>query len=263
MTTPACHVVDLTAGRRAWLNTMDLTPPKHAMCGLLEVDVTVARQRIAEGKARTGEALSFTGFLIACLARAIDENKEVQAYRKGRDQLVIFDDVNVSMLVEHDSGLMGHVIERANHKTCREIHREIRAVQSQPIPSQRGMPSWFRSAMLLPWPLSSAVKAVIRRLGRRDPTMFVSMSGTAFISAVGMFAKGHPGWGMSATPHSLSVFAGGIARKPAVIDDHTVSRELLDLTVQFDHDVIDGAPATRFVRRLVELIESGYGLDVL
>jgi pyruvate/2-oxoglutarate dehydrogenase complex dihydrolipoamide acyltransferase (E2) component len=29
----------------------------------------------------------------------------------------------------------------------------------------------------------------------------------------------------------------------------------------FDHDVVDGAPATRFTRRLVELIESGYGLD--
>jgi pyruvate/2-oxoglutarate dehydrogenase complex dihydrolipoamide acyltransferase (E2) component len=28
----------------------------------------------------------------------------------------------------------------------------------------------------------------------------------------------------------------------------------------FDHDVVDGAPATRFVRRLVELIESGDGL---
>jgi hypothetical protein len=31
--------------------------------------------------------------------------------------------------------------------------------------------------------------------------------------------------------------------------------------VVFDHDVIDGAPAARFVRRLVELIESGYGLE--
>ena len=29
----------------------------------------------------------------------------------------------------------------------------------------------------------------------------------------------------------------------------------------FDPDVIDGAPAARFARRLVELIESGYGLD--
>jgi hypothetical protein len=28
----------------------------------------------------------------------------------------------------------------------------------------------------------------------------------------------------------------------------------------FDHDIVDGGPATRFVRRLVELIESGAGL---
>jgi hypothetical protein len=32
------------------------------------------------------------------------------------------------------------------------------------------------------------------------------------------------------------------------------------LTVLFDHDIVDGAPAARFTRRLVELIESGYGL---
>jgi pyruvate/2-oxoglutarate dehydrogenase complex dihydrolipoamide acyltransferase (E2) component len=36
---------------------------------------------------------------------------------------------------------------------------------------------------------------------------------------------------------------------------------MLDLTVAFDHDVVDGAPAARFVKRLVELIESGYGLE--
>jgi pyruvate/2-oxoglutarate dehydrogenase complex dihydrolipoamide acyltransferase (E2) component len=36
----------------------------------------------------------------------------------------------------------------------------------------------------------------------------------------------------------------------------------MNVTVIFDHDVIDGAPAARFTRRLVELIESGYGLDV-
>jgi pyruvate/2-oxoglutarate dehydrogenase complex dihydrolipoamide acyltransferase (E2) component len=36
---------------------------------------------------------------------------------------------------------------------------------------------------------------------------------------------------------------------------------MLNLTVMFDHDVVDGAPATRFTRHLVELIESGYGLD--
>ncbi len=77
------QVVDIPPARRAWLNILDLPRPTLSMYGLLEVDVTVARQFIAEHKARTGETLSFTGFLTYCLARAVDENKAVQAYRKA------------------------------------------------------------------------------------------------------------------------------------------------------------------------------------
>jgi pyruvate/2-oxoglutarate dehydrogenase complex dihydrolipoamide acyltransferase (E2) component len=54
---------------------------------------------------------------------------------------------------------------------------------------------------------------------------------------------------------------GSIAWKPAVVEDRIEPRQILNLTLTFDHDVIDGAPAARFTRRLVELIESGYGLD--
>ena len=36
---------------------------------------------------------------------------------------------------------------------------------------------------------------------------------------------------------------------------------ILDPTVIFDPDVVDGAPAARFVYRLVELVESEYGLS--
>ena len=102
--------------------------------------------------------------------------------------------------------------------------------------------------------------AVVGALIRRDPAAFLARSGTAFISAVGMFGKGHSGWAIAPTPHSLSVFAGGIATKPWVVDGRTVPREILDLTLVFDHEVVDGAPATRFVRRLIELVESGAGL---
>jgi hypothetical protein len=78
------QVVDLAPGRRIWLNTLDLSWTPHSIYGLLEVDVTVARQFIAEHKARTGETLSFTGYLTFCLARAVDEDKAVQAYLKNR-----------------------------------------------------------------------------------------------------------------------------------------------------------------------------------
>lgn len=160
------HIIDLSVGRRVMLNMLDLAGQKHSMYGLLEVDVTVPRKFIAEHKERTGETLSFTGFLTLCLARAVEENKEVQAYLKGRKQLVLFDDVDVGIMVEHQTGdkkaLMGHVIQAANRKTYRQIHEEIRSVQSEPLPPNRGLPLWFRNAMLLPWPLSGLFKAILR-----------------------------------------------------------------------------------------------------
>jgi len=259
------HVVNLSKGRRAMMNALDLGAPTHYMYGLLEVDVTVARQFIAEQKARSGETFSFTGFLVFCLARAVDENKEVQSYLKGRKQLVMFDDVNIGVMVERRIGektvLMGHVIQGANHKTYQEIHQEIRSVQSEPVPPGRGVPTWFSTALLLPWPLSGLVKTLMGVVMRHNPTIRVSTSGTVFVTAVGMFGKGHSGWGMTTTPHSLGLVVGSMSSKPAIVEGQIEPREILNLTVVFDHDVVDGAPATRFVRRLVELIESGYGLD--
>ena len=258
-------IIELSPGRRVLMNALDLTAPKHYMYGLLEVDVTVPRKLIAEEKARTGETPSFTGFLVLCLARAVEENKDVQAYLKGRKQLVKFGDVNVGMMVERKTGekssLMGHVIRGANRKTYREIHQEIRSAQSEPVPPGRGAPTWFSSALLLPWPLSKLSKALMGAIMRHDPKIRVSASGTVFITSVGMFGKGNSGWGIATTPHSLGLVVGSIAWKPAVVEGRIEPREILNLTVLFDHDVVDGAPATRFVRRLVELIESGYGLD--
>lgn len=259
------QVVELTAGRRVWLNTLEMSWTPHAIYGLLEVDVTDARRTIAEHKARTGESLSFTAFLAVCLARAVEQHKEVQACLIGRRHLMIFEDVSIGLMVEHKAGgkgtLMGHVIQRANHKTFRQIHDEIRAVQTAPVPAGRGMPSWFRSLMLLPWPFSRFTMALLRWNRRRDPLSFVSMGGTVAITSVGMFGGGHSGWGLTPSPQPLSLVVGGIAWKPAVVEDKIEPRQILNLTVIFDHDVVDGAPATRFTRRLVELIEGGYGLE--
>jgi pyruvate/2-oxoglutarate dehydrogenase complex dihydrolipoamide acyltransferase (E2) component len=237
------------------------------MYGLLEVDVNVARQFISEYKARTGETLSFTGYLVFCLARAVDEDKSVQAYLKGRKQLVMFDDVDVGISIERQIGgtraPIGHVIRRANHKTFLEIHQEIRSVQARPVPPHKGMPAWLRFILLLPWPLPTLFITLLRAIRRRDPigpASIAATAGTVGVTAVGMF--GHTsGWGLTPTVHSLMLVVGGIARKPAVVNDRIEPRDILSLTVVLDHDVVDGAPAARFVRRLVELIESGYGLN--
>jgi len=63
------------------------------------------------------------------------------------------------------------------------------------------------------------------------------------------------------TTQTLLLTLGGIAQKPGVVDGRIAIREYLDLTISFDHDIIDGAPAARFTRRLKELVEGSYGLD--
>ena len=263
--TNSYHVIELPPERRGMAAFQDLKSGKHTMYALLDADVTVARQFIEEFKAQTGEGLSFTGYLISCLARAVDENKAVQAYRKGGKQLVLFDNVDVGFMIELIKGenriVRGHVIRAANRKTLREINQEIRSVQSGQVTSDAERAAWFRSAMLLPWPLSNLFKAMFRAILRRDPTIATSMAGTVGISSVGMFGKGHAGWGIASGSHVLDLIVGGIARRLAEIDGRIETRQMLSLTIIFDHDVIDGAPAARFTRRLVELIESGYGLD--
>src|SRR5438034_6581239 len=95
---------------------------------------------------------------------------------------------------------------------------------------------------------------------QRYPQVQKKFLGTVGITAVGMFGKGS-GWGIpTATPHSLFLTLGDITEKPGVVDGHIAIREYLSLTVSLDHDIIDGAPAARFVTRLKELIESGFGL---
>ena len=236
---------------------------KHTVFGLLEVDVTIARQFIEDQKARTGERMSFTGYLVYCLARAVDEDRSVQAYLKGRKQLVMFDAVDVGLPVERKMGSthapVGQVIRSANHKTFQEIHQEIRSLQIQPVSPSKGMAPWLRFAMLLPWPLPRLFNVLLRAAIRRNPTILVAQAGTVGVTSVGMFGHGS-GWGITPPIHSLFLVIGGVAKKPAVVDGRIEPREILNLTVAFDHDVVDGAPAARFVQRLVELIESGYGL---
>jgi pyruvate/2-oxoglutarate dehydrogenase complex dihydrolipoamide acyltransferase (E2) component len=200
--------------------------------------------------------LSFTAFIAACLGKAVDEDKSVQAYRKGRNQLVLFQDVDISILVEHEVAgqkiPLSYVVRAANRKTAREIHQEIRAFQKLHTAEVLPIPRLVQR-----WP---ALMLLSGRVLMRSPFFWKRSGGTCQITAVGMFGKGS-GWGIpTATPHSLFLTLGGISEKPGVVDGHIAIREYLCLTVSLDHDIIDGAPAARFISRLKDLIESGFGL---
>lgn len=229
------------------------------MHGLIEADVTAARATLREHQARTGESLSFTAFLTTCLAKAVDDHKAVQAFRQGGKRLVLFDDVDVLVRIEREVAgqkyVMPYILRAANRKSFREQHDEIRAAQ---LADTRHAITRFR---FLPPVLFRPFIWTFSQIGCRRPRLGKRYFGTVGITSVGMFGTG-AGWGIPpAMPTALMVTVGGIGQKQIIAEGHTAVREYLSLTISVDHEIVDGAPAARFVRRLKELIESGYGLD--
>jgi pyruvate/2-oxoglutarate dehydrogenase complex dihydrolipoamide acyltransferase (E2) component len=83
--------------------------------------------------------------------------------------------------------------------------------------------------------------------------------GTVMLTNVGLFGEGG-GWAIPIASHTLNVTVGGIVIRPLVAPGVLEEREHLCLTVSFDHDIIDGAPAARFTECFKDLIENAYGL---
>jgi 2-oxoacid dehydrogenase/acyltransferase catalytic subunit len=159
--------------------------------------------------------------------------------------------------VEGQKFPLPYVVRAAYHKTAWEIHQEIRAFQKLHSAEVPSMPPWLARGFAR-WP--GVMVRLFGWMAGRSSLLWKRSVGTSGITAVGMFGKGL-GWGIPyPTPHSLFLTLDGISEKPGVVEEHITTQEYLQLTVCFDHDIIDGAPAARFTERLKELIESGYGL---
>jgi pyruvate/2-oxoglutarate dehydrogenase complex dihydrolipoamide acyltransferase (E2) component len=230
---------------------------KHTVHGLVEFDITQAREAIRKHKAQTGEALSFSAFFLNCLGKAIDMNKRMHAYRNWRNQLIIFDEVDVNTLFEVEvdgkKTIRPHILRGVNKKTFREIHQEIRAFQQEHRSSQES--KFIERFVLLP----GFARRLFLWILFKNPQLIKDYYGTVLVTSIGMFGAGG-GWGIPVPNHTLQLTLGGIARKPGIFEGRIEAREYLSVTISFDHDIIDGAPAARFTQRLKELIESGCGL---
>lgn len=243
--------------RRLMVDGGRLARQKHLIHGLVEMDVTEARRLIHKHKSDTGESLSFTAFAMACLGRAVEADRHMQAYRTWRERLVIFDDVDVNTMFEVEVDgrkiIRPHILRAVNRKSLRAIHEEMRAFQSE---HQRGREAKFIGWFVL---LPTFIRRFFLGLLFQNPHWLKELNGTVSLAAVGMFGTGG-GWGIPVSNHTLQITLGGISEKPLLINNHLVNREFLCLTISVDHDIVDGAPAARFIQRLKELIESGYGI---
>lgn len=132
-----------------------------------------------------------------------------------------------------------------NRRSWEELHAEIRRIQTAP----KVQPGWKFTDVFprLPRPIRRfSLRMILRR-----PDLMKAYAGTVGFTSVGMFGVGSF-WGIGLPVHSLAVTLGGIGEKPVVVDGRIAIREMLSLTVSFNHDIIDGAPAARFTQRLIE-----------
>ena len=100
---------------------------RHIVHTIIEVRCRLPRI-FGKIKATKGETLSFTAFLLHCLGKAVDENKIMHAYRSGRHQLVLFNDVDAETIIEREvEGRklpISHIIRSINKKSVKELHDE-------------------------------------------------------------------------------------------------------------------------------------------
>ena len=257
MSRTAFEVRKFPRARRDIVDALEVGGRRHMVHALLEFDVTGARQLIRD-RETSGRKLSFTAFLVASLARAVDADKLLHAYRDWRGRLVLFDEVDVVTLVEPAAGAVAipHVIRAANRRTIQEIHDEIRRIQADPAASAQRSGALVRLSAITP----GFLRRLFLRVVRKNPHWLKRTAGTTLVTAVGMFGLG-AGWAVGIVPlHTLCITVAGITRKPGLVDGRIEPRDYLALTASVDHDIVDGAPAARFVKHFRELIE---GAEVL
>jgi pyruvate/2-oxoglutarate dehydrogenase complex dihydrolipoamide acyltransferase (E2) component len=254
--------------RNPTIDTMIWGRQRHHVPILLEIDVTAARAAIHHQKVQIGQGISFTGWIVKCIAYAVSEHKYVHALRQGKRELVIFDDVDVTIIIERtvagEKLPMPYIVRQANEKTVAQIHTEIRAAQKSTVASGDVQVGSSTAAWMMQ--IFVMLPQFLRNLFFwqpmfRNPFRFKRTMGTVSVTSISMFGGGGMSWGIPIGIHPLLIAVGGIAKRPGVIDEQIVIREYVGLTVMFDHDVTDGAPVARFIGYLRKLMESGYGLE--
>lgn len=261
------RVVPFRRERNATLDTLRWAAKRFQIPILLEVDVTDARAAIRTVRRRTGAGLSFTAWVIACVARAAAEHPRVHSVRRSGRQITLFSEVDVAVLVERaiaagdepETLPMPFVIRNADAKKPLEIHEEIRRAQEEEVApgsaSIHGVSARLQALFFrLPAPMRDLL---FWRWLLRSPARIKRTMGSVVVTAPGMATPGILAWGIPSSLHPLAVGVGGIARRSTVEGQ----RDVLALTVVFDHAVTDGAPVGRFVRRLHELMSTPSGLE--
>jgi pyruvate/2-oxoglutarate dehydrogenase complex dihydrolipoamide acyltransferase (E2) component len=231
-----------------------LARSRHSMKGLIEVDITDARSRIRRLRRESGRPLSFTAFLVSTVAHAIAQNPEVNACHTRMGRIAYFDKVNVVAMIEvvNTDGLripIGHLIPAAEDLEPTEIEQIIEKYRS----------TYNEASETKMLDVVTSLPAFLRRFlfGQmpKNPKFIQKTMGTVVVSAVGMFLPKHAAWAVGQGNHTISIWVGSTVERICKLRGELVPRTFGCISIDIDHDIIDGAPAARFTAALVEMIE--------
>lgn len=237
-----------------------LSKKKNIIWSFTQVDVTEARKKIRSYYERTGEKISFTAFIITVFARTVANHKyPMNAMRKGKKKLYVFDDVDVMTNIERElpdgtKKPVSYTIRKAQTKNLKEISRELREAQKfKHVQATSGQKNGLlKKVAKNVHKLPKFTRKLILNHMFRDPKFKKNAMGTVGVTAVGMFGSGM-GKMIHLTPHTLSLGVGGMESLPTNYNGEIVLRDQIGLTIAMDHAIIDGAPAARFFHDLRQM----------
>lgn len=168
-----------------------------------------------------GFSISYTDILVAVVAQALCEYTylNVRLTDAGIEPLT---HVNVGVAVDTERGLLVTVIRDADDKTITEIASTLRTLVAR-----------AREGKSTPDDLTGG-SFTITNLGVYDIDAFTPIINLPECAILGI---------------------GRVQEKPAVHEGQVCVRQMMVLSLSFDHRLVDGAPAARFLQRIKELVE--------
>lgn len=219
----------------------------------MDIDMTwVEELRSTLGK--HGIRVTATAFLLKAIAIAQRAHPDTRTAMLPFGKTVVFNDIVAGFTVERFIGaqptLFFGAIEEPDTKSIAEISEELRTHAESDVDKiwHLNMQNKFTK---MPWFL----RRIILWVGMRYPKLRLQCLGATFgLSSLGKF-------GIKAIIPpcvSTSTFGvGAIEKRPVVRDGQIEVRKMMTLTLNFDHRIIDGAPAARFLNDVQKLLEGG------
>ncbi|MBK9391229.1 MAG: 2-oxo acid dehydrogenase subunit E2 [Bacteroidetes bacterium] len=261
--TPSFSYQTIPESRIATFDTFSAGMLRHHVAAILEFDVTDSRKKLQELR-KNGTNISFNGWLLRVIGMTLKNHPEASAFLYSKRKLLIFDDINISIMIEKK--INGNkvpvpvVIEKTNEKSALEITAEIEAAKNSEMGSGDIVINRKRSfSERVYYHLPGFLRRLTWSLILRNPHFAYKKMGNVIVTSLGMTGRIN-GWFIHRSIHPVSFGIGSVLKKPVVTGNEIKIREILNMTILIDHDVIDGAPMVRLLNELTRCIGNGEGI---